>query len=45
MGFDPEVTYMGWIIKEELKTYTNSHFMVAKILNPSYSNAIGLTLK
>jgi len=36
---------MGWTIMEESKTYMNSRFMVAKILNLSYSNAIGLTLK
>jgi len=36
---------MGSSIMEELKKYMNSHFMVAKILILSYSNAIGLTLK
>jgi len=36
---------MGWTIMEELKTYSNSRFMVAKILNVSYSNVIGLPLK
>jgi hypothetical protein len=36
---------MGSSIMEKLKKYTNSHFMVAKTLILSYSNAIGLTLK
>jgi hypothetical protein len=36
---------MGSSIMEELKKYTNSHFMVANLLILSYSNATGLILK
>ena len=36
---------MGSSTTEELKKYTNSCFMVANLLIPLYSNAIGLILK
>jgi hypothetical protein len=36
---------MGSSIMEELKKYTNSRFMVPKLLIMSYSNVIGLILK
>jgi hypothetical protein len=38
-------TRMASTIMEELKKYTNFHFMVANLLILSYSNAIGLILE
>jgi hypothetical protein len=36
---------MASTIMEELKKYTNFHFMVTDLLIQSYSNAIGLILE
>jgi hypothetical protein len=38
-------TLMASTIMEELKKYTNLHFMVANLLILSYLNAIGLILE